>query len=1756
MNTIEKKYIYNFLCYNQITNTIKKGVSVCMRNKIISLFLSILMLIGIIGPSIEVVYAEGNNLPINNENISTKPLDEFKTEKSGTKLEEDNIIKPTDELSENKDKVNKKDIFLTENLENMSGAEKATLGNNLKEVYLDSANGNDNNDGSKEKPVKTFDKAIEKTKDGDTLNVVSLSETNITVNKKITLKFLEDVTMQGSGTGIDLSEGSHLTVADGKTLTMSGYKTAINVKKGAEIKDGNYVLDKNAIAFSLADGAKINGTSKDKLKISAKEQTGRGFSYSSDSRFIGCTVYVEGKLGSSEQYSGLYMKGASLTTKDVWYYFDPCKQNDGTLKGGLHLDNSEFYVYKAKGVREYKNSFALLGPSEIKNNSTVTADGSRVTVSEKLVVKDSKFIIKNSTDGGLNINYNPGEVIFENSTFETTNMKWTPSYGTGKSDGPCYLTFKGNSVVNTDAKDKNADCGGANRNTNSTYVVTGGSYLLAYDSTYNYNVTTPTNGKENGDEYLSYFTLKDSNINELKPINKNGQEYIYPVVNPSKDNKKHVFVPGAKVTFKLNNADASFSDNTNADKVVKTIRGYKLDDVVGNEKPENPTDKNGVKFLGWYYKTANGEEKAFDWNEKLTTDTEVYAKWARKTVIYHNGAGKDYISSVGKDAKNIEVLSFDDILKEKADFKVEGKKFAVWTTASDGSGKVYNAKEKIDFTEGQTQIDLYAKYTDNEYKVSFSANGGTFSDNSIFKTKTDVFTIEKDKNGGDVAVLKKTAKYNDKLFDLLNGFDHNSLKPDKDATKTGFVISNPNYFSDRAEAGGKAIRFDDYKLGGFFDMKGENPQITADTTYYLTWKDDPNIPNENKISSQETIDSDIWSDSKETSKDIKIISENKEFALTGEVNVSSIKNKMNLIEGIFNKEEKEFDKISLTGTKSTFTATLILPKEVEAPTNLQVEAKGLGNCFEISETKVKGQKITVTFKLKDGMTDYKKLKDAVFSTGDKDNTLSVTVNGLKLKDFDKIKDGEKFTIKGEVKGNFSAVAKDGNTIKKFDFKWIGNQSIEGKDSEAKDGSSIQYTIMVSKPVQLTLGGDLLVKKANEDYDTEHDSIYPVDKEDLLTFDGKLDVSSIKNQIQSLKDDFDKNNNNSSNEITTKDIKSEFIAELTIPEGLEIPKDLKATLTENNLFKVESTEVNGNKIIVKMTLKKDYTKFTDLYSDVTSVNDKLDLEISNIKVKDTVQGNLTVKGEVSGTFIGVATKDLKTKVFNYQWTGKQTADGKDFTQSEDDNDSINLTVNLTVNLPQELTLGGDILIGDDTEHNALHEVKAGDVLEYTGRLDVSSIKNQIKLLKGNYAGDSKTITTKDIKSEFVAELTIPEGLEIPADLKATLTENNLFEIKNGDVKRDGNKIIVKMTLKNANYTKFSKLFDDVTSVSDTLDLKVPGIKVNDNVSDGSKLTVVGNIYGNFKGKATSQSGKKEVYNFKWKAEQTEDGKDFIIKDQKDNKTIQYTILVKNQVKPLPNPEPNPEPKPEPKPEHKYYYYVKTGEPTLNIDDHYAYMKGYPDKTFGPDKPMTRAEVTMMFARLLKERPEKGRKYIMPYKDIHENDWYAYAVTFMSEKKLVSGYPDGTFKPNAPITRAEFASIASRFDSLADKADLKFSDVSKNHWAYKVICSAEAKGWISGYPDGTFKPEKNITRAEVVSSTNRILNRYADLDFAKAHVQELAPMIDMNDSHWAYGPVVEAMNGHDYKRLSDGKSERWIRLNGKRFTFPVPPYGEEK
>ena len=1369
----------------------------------------------------------------------------------------------------------------------------------------------------------TLNKAVTAANTGDTIHIQGDFSSNTDVaklaniNKAVILDVAADTILAGGGAnGIALSNGAKLK-AGSNTLTMSGFNVALTVKAGSEVNDGIYTLDGNAIGFVLDGTGMLKGTSRSALMVSAKKSSGRGFTYGSDSRFIKATVDVECAKGKSEQYSGLYMEDSSLTTKEVWYYFDPAKG-----KGGLHLNHSDFYAYKATGSSAYKQVFALLGTSEIKNNSNVTADGSRVTISAKMTVTNSKFTVKNSTAGGLNINYNPAEVIFDNSTLETTNMKYTPSYGTAQSSGPAYLTFRGSSVVNTDAKDKMADNGGANRGNGGTYVVTGGSYLVAYDENYNYDVTTPTNGIENGDEFLTYFTLKDTSVNELNPINKKGDTYTYSVANASKDGKKHVFTPAAKLTFDLNNKNAAFSDETTAVKKAKTIRGYKLDDVEGNTQPGTPTDKNGVKFLGWFYKDGSGVEHEFNWDDTFKEDLDVYAKWDAKSVVYHNGNGVKYIDVVDNNKTEIDTLGYDAIVDKDHTFKVQGKQFKYWTVDSLGNGKQYKPGDSIDFSSDTKNVDLYAQYEDDEYTVSFSANGGIFSDDSIFKTNPGVFEVSKDSKGGEVAVLKNKAKYNDKLRTLLGGLDHNKLKPDTKATRAGYLLARNDYWSTMAKADGKNIRFDDFK---FFSLtiKGENPAITSDTTYYLQWKDDPAVQS---VTADVLLDGDIFGTSRETSAKIQHVYEGKEFSLTGEIDVSTVKGQMKQIEAVFGRT-KDFEKIALSDLRSTFTATLEIPEGVNIPENPTAKMNGLGNAFELESVKVEGRKIIINLRLKDGITNYKELKDAVDSTGIDPGTgaksvIDATVEGFTVH-ADGLTDKQKVSVVGTTVGDFFAIAKD-NSVKRFSFNWKAEQNASGRDAEAKDSKTIQYTLQVSKPLDLILEGDLLVKKDEPDFNTQHDALYDVNPGDSLTFDGRLNVTPIKNQIENLKNEY----TGDAAGITTENVASSFTATLTMPKGLNLPENVTATLTDNDLFKVDKVEKDENSIKVTMTLKKEYKKFIDLYNDVRAVPDQLDLIVPGITVDSSVKGGttLTTKGLVAGEFIGEATSNAgitrtfnyrlnaeqpkkglvagqfmgeatsdagTTKVFNYRWNGEQSDAGKDFLIKDD---ASNTTIQLTVQTPQRLAwheiLPGDILIGEETEHKKIYNVDAGESLDYTGRLDVTPIKVKINQLKDSYAGDANTITTKDIVSNFNVTFTLDDGLTLPETVQAKFTDNNLFEVTN--IYKNGQKVTVTMKLKKR-YEKFMDLYRDVNSVPDQLNLEIPNVTVNKNALGGEKYTVVGTVDGTFTGRAISASGKVQMYDFSWDAEQTPEGKDFVIKDDANNKTIQFTVKVIEKTK---------------------------------------------------------------------------------------------------------------------------------------------------------------------------------------------------------------------------------------------------------------------
>ena len=234
---------------------------------------------------------------------------------------------------------------------------------------------------------------------------------------------------------------------------------------------------------------------------------------------------------------------------------------------------------------------------------------------------------------------------------------------------------------------------------------------------------------------------------------------------------------------------------------------------------------------------------------------------------------------------------------------------------------------------------------------------------------------------------------------------------------------------------------------------------------------------------------------------------------------------------------------------------------------------------------------------------------------------------------------------------------------------------------------------------------------------------------------------------------------------------------------------------------------------------------------------------------------------------------------------------------------------------------------------------------------------------------------------------------------------------------------------------------------------------------------------------------------------------------------------------------------PKPEDKK---VDLTEAALNKEDHYQYLIGYEDDSFKPENNMTREEVTVMFSRLLKNPPVKGQVYAYNFPDVDQSRWSVTAISYMNKLGIVKGYPDGDFKPEASITRAEFAAMAARFADLQE-GDKTFSDLDSSHWAYDVVSKAASAGWISGYPDGTFKADNPITRAEVVTITNKMLNRKADQDFVDRNLDKLLSFIDLNKDYWAYYPIVEATNGHDYIRSSNKVDEKWQEVTNKSFVY---------
>ena len=231
--------------------------------------------------------------------------------------------------------------------------------------------------------------------------------------------------------------------------------------------------------------------------------------------------------------------------------------------------------------------------------------------------------------------------------------------------------------------------------------------------------------------------------------------------------------------------------------------------------------------------------------------------------------------------------------------------------------------------------------------------------------------------------------------------------------------------------------------------------------------------------------------------------------------------------------------------------------------------------------------------------------------------------------------------------------------------------------------------------------------------------------------------------------------------------------------------------------------------------------------------------------------------------------------------------------------------------------------------------------------------------------------------------------------------------------------------------------------------------------------------------------------------------------------------------------------------------------LNTEDHFSYVVGYPvdhrtglatdDVDLWPVRPeagITRAEVATIFYRLLKEDVrDRVTSDVNDFSDVASGDWFNVTVSSLAQMGVIAGYEDGSFRPNAPITRAEFAAIATRF--FAERGvtynEGLFADITGDEWFADVVAAAADRGLLGGYPDGTVRPNATITRAESCAVVNRTLDRRPDAKHLLP-VGEMRVWPDNPADGWYYADMQEATNGHEYRWLTIGKNkiEDWTAI----------------
>ena len=409
-----------------------------------------------------------------------------------------------------------------------------------------------------------------------------------------------------------------------------------------------------------------------------------------------------------------------------------------------------------------------------------------------------------------------------------------------------------------------------------------------------------------------------------------------------------------------------------------------------------------------------------------------------------------------------------------------------------------------------------------------------------------------------------------------------------------------------------------------------------------------------------------------------------------------------------------------------------------------------------------------------------------------------------------------------------------------------------------------------------LEGDILV--GNE---TEHNAVYEAQKNDTIDFTGSLNVKPIKDELSRLEKQFSDAVNAG---IKVENIDTTFNTSIELPAGMKF-KDANPTVKlvgANDKFEITNSSLNGNKVDVTIKLKNanNIRNYNDLKKAIYAVDDNLKVVVKGAQftAEATPDTNYTVVGKVGGNFRAKATNTVSNKVinFNYVWNGKQSAAGADAINTADLS-KISFTLKYKnpkpIDVTDERDLEGDILIGNETEHNQIYETGRTDIHEITGLLKVKPIKDQMTQIEKHYNNPAANQISLDaVDTTFTASLELPNEMTFGTDTPNATLEgaNNVFKITK--VTRTGNKVVVTIKLVKT-YTNYKDFARDIRSVSDDLKVKVGGVKFTNDAVVNKNYTMKGEVGGLFKAKATHiTTGKVVNFNLKWNGKQSADGAD--------------------------------------------------------------------------------------------------------------------------------------------------------------------------------------------------------------------------------------------------------------------------------------------